>query len=457
MKLQPNGYKTWHQQYGPVICLKLAGYTVLILGTHDVVKDLLVKKARIYSARPSIGSAHYFTKGMVAGWLSYGPEWQKIHGIESVFFKRGLVQSYRLLQDLESKQLVYELLSGRDFVPLFQRFAKSTPFTILFGKRLATTDSPEVQELEDLVQSLVGEIKWVHLLGAIPLADRLPKPLKVWEKMGDRLHDRIFRIFEKYTTAAVKRAGWNWATELEHRMREQGLSFRQTCFLVYELQVAAFASTWIVLNRVIKAALLNPEKTRKVRQELDLVVGVDRLPRFEDVDRLPYTNAFLSEALRWRSFLPLGIPHSLAEDDEYKGCYIPKDTVVFPNQWALDHDEKVFHHPDEFLPERWIENPELPLTTFGFGKRICPGQHMARNTLFIAVVRCLWGYDLITTESPDDPYNSSRKAIDFSAPKGLSFVVRSEKHKETIEREWNMADKDMTPILSKIQEQAQCN
>lgn len=51
---------------------------------------------------------------------------------------------------------------------------------------------------------------------------------------------------------------------------------------------------------------LNPEKLRIAQEEIDRVVGVDRLPTVNDRARLPYVNAIIKETMRWHPALPLG-------------------------------------------------------------------------------------------------------------------------------------------------------
>lgn len=65
-----------------------------------------------------------------------------------------------------------------------------------------------------------------------------------------------------------------------------------------------------------------------------------------------------------------------------------------PNHWSLDLDDEIFEDPLEFRPERWLSNSNLPTAAFGFGKRLCPGQHIARRSLFIIIARVLWGFDI---------------------------------------------------------------
>lgn len=93
-----------------------------------------------------------------------------------------------------------------------------------------------------------------------------------------------------------------------------------------------------------------PEVQTKAQEELDRVCA-GRLPTFEDVNALPYVEAIVREALRWNPVFPEGgtpvllrrmtlrsfvaIPHSLVEDDVYEGYYLPKGSIIVPNNWYV--------------------------------------------------------------------------------------------------------------------------
>lgn len=93
-----------------------------------------------------------------------------------------------------------------------------------------------------------------------------------------------------------------------------------------------------------------PEVQTKAQEELDRVCA-GRLPTFDDVDALPYVEAIVREALRWNPVFPEGetpvllhrmtlrslvaIPHSLVEDDVYEGYYLPKGSIIVPNNWYV--------------------------------------------------------------------------------------------------------------------------
>ena len=81
------------------------------------------------------------------------------------------------------------------------------------------------------------------------------------------------------------------------------------------------------------AMALHQDAQKKAQAELDVVVGPDRLPDLNDMDKLPYINAIIKESLRWHVPTPLGLPHVTTSDDEYDGYLIPKGSIVLVNLW----------------------------------------------------------------------------------------------------------------------------
>ena len=79
--------------------------------------------------------------------------------------------------------------------------------------------------------------------------------------------------------------------------------------------------------------MVYPEAQRKAQEEIDIVIGNDRLPKFDDRRDLPYTEALLKEVLRWHSITPVAFPHVSTEDNVFEGYFIPKGSWVIPNIW----------------------------------------------------------------------------------------------------------------------------
>lgn len=95
--------------------------------------------------------------------------------------------------------------------------------------------------------------------------------------------------------------------------------------------------------------VLNPDVQANAQAQLDSVLGENRLPEFRDRDSLPYIEAIIAETMRWHPIAGLGmcsiflsrpliklfsgLAHSVSEDDEYNGYFIPKGSIVMGNVW----------------------------------------------------------------------------------------------------------------------------
>jgi len=156
---------------------------------------------------------------------------------------------------------------------------------------------------------------------------------------------------------------------------------------------AGTETTAAVLMNFILVMILQPDVQEKAHALLESVVGTNRLPTFQDRPSLPYIDAILRECMRWRPVFPLAIMHAAVESDVYKGYYIPKGATITPNVWAMCHNEKKYQNASEFNPDRFL-NLDGTLTddtvsfVWGFGRRVCPGRHIAESSIWSAMA-CL--------------------------------------------------------------------
>ncbi|KAJ4470457.1 cytochrome P450 [Lentinula aciculospora] len=179
------------------------------------------------------------------------------------------------------------------------------------------------------------------------------------------------------------------------------------------LYLAGVETTSGQLAWFMQAMVLYPETQRLAQEEIDRVVGPYRLPSFDDYDHLPYIRATVKELLRWRGIGPMGIPHRLNQDDYYEGYFIPKDTVCYVNVWSLHLDREIYGEDAEhFNPNRFLDgNGKFRSSiadtrdeghfTYGFGKRICIGRHVANNSLFIHIAFLLWALNITAEKDAD--------------------------------------------------------
>ncbi|KAG8783566.1 hypothetical protein FRC12_019588 [Ceratobasidium sp. 428] len=147
---------------------------------------------------------------------------------------------------------------------------------------------------------------------------------------------------------------------------------------------------------------LYPEVQAKAQAEISAYFqsrfsGVPQFITLADRSNLPYTEALVRELLRWHPVLNLSGRRSAGKADETivvdgKTYRIPAYTNVVVNVWKILHNPDVYPEPDRFMPERYLTdspNPDPVPCAFGYGRRMCPGSHVAQQTMWLAVSNTL--------------------------------------------------------------------
>jgi len=191
------------------------------------------------------------------------------------------------------------------------------------------------------------------------------------------------------------------------------------------------------------AMALFPEVAKKAQAEIDAVVGNDRLPTFADREHLPYVDALVKEVFRWNSVVPTAVAHRAMQDDVHDGYLIPKGALIIPNIWKFTHDSRTYSSPMSFNPDRFIPSPgrkaepDPRQVCFGFGRRICPGLHLADASVFISCAMALAVFDITKWAENGvviEPVNDNTTGtISHPKPFKCSIKPRSEKAVQLIQ------------------------
>jgi cytochrome P450 len=217
------------------------------------------------------------------------------------------------------------------------------------------------------------------------------------------------------------------------------------------------------LNSCIKYLAANPEVQQRAHEELSKVIGESRTPTFDDESDLPYIRAIVKEILRIRPVTNIGTPHYSTADVTYGDYFIPKGTVISINQYAIHFDRYRYDDPEAFKPERYLRHPlkagaysaaadpyDRDHFGFGAGRRICPGMHLAENSLFITLAKILWAFEIRphvgadgkeeVVDVSDDAYEEGSNTL----PKQFQvrFIPRSKGREEVVRGEWERAQKE---------------
>lgn len=253
-----------------------------------------------------------------------------------------------------------------------------------------------------------------------------------------------------------------FCVDLARQQKEHGFSDDQAAYVSGSLLEAGSDTTSSTLYAFVQAMVLFPDVQKKAQQEVDRIVGPDRLPTMEDEPNMQYIRGCVKESLRWMPTAILGFPHALIRDDEYMGYHIPKGAGVLSNVYAIHMDPTRYPEPRRFNPDRYEDdflnladsaaNPDASKRdqfTFGAGRRICQGMHVAERSLFLGISRLLWGFDFVPATDAEgnlvlpDAERLTQGFVAMPEPFQAKITPRSERKAECIRRVWLDAKRDL--------------
>ncbi|KAJ9174830.1 hypothetical protein P3X46_013431 [Hevea brasiliensis] len=184
--------------------------------------------------------------------------------------------------------------------------------------------------------------------------------------------------------------GKDWQEKIPHE---------KIIIIIMEMFIAGSDSTSTIVEWAMAELLRKPEAMRKVKEELNEVVGVNRNVEEIDIEKLPYLQAVLKETLRLHPPIPLLVPRNTMHDTDFMGYHIPKDTQVLVNVWAIGRDPDSWKDPLSFKPERFLgssidyKGQNFELIPFGSGRRICVGMVLAQRIVLLGLASLIQCFD----------------------------------------------------------------
>ncbi|XP_071446807.1 methyl farnesoate epoxidase-like [Hetaerina americana] len=182
----------------------------------------------------------------------------------------------------------------------------------------------------------------------------------------------------------------------------------QLVAICMDLFMAGSETTSKTLGFAFLFLITHKEVQMRARAELDAVVGRDRAPTLGDRSRLPYTEAVVLESLRMFVGRSFGLSHRAMRDSWLQGYFIPKDTMLVVCFSNILMNEEVWGDPEKFRPERFIDgdgNLQQPdcMIPFGFGRRRCLGESLAKSNVFLFIAVLLQTFEFSLPEGDTAP------------------------------------------------------
>ncbi|KAJ8593694.1 cytochrome P450 [Rhizopogon salebrosus TDB-379] len=389
---------------------------MVVINSQNVAEALLDKRSGIYSDRPYLAALEPFGWLYHFGFAGYNDKWRVCRRLFHQTFRPESALKFRPMQIKRAREMIANMIDDPQHYHFhFATFTSSTVMSAVYGYESSARDDPLVEIIEhaqDLGVAVMTPEKSM-MLKTFPFILKLPdwcwgssmkRNARVSTDRINKLQDLPFKYAQRHMTDRSSLDQSSMVAENLQRIEKQDDASKPMLQTALKHTAAtavagAYETTSSTLMVFFLAMVLYPDVQKRAQEEIDSVVGKDRLPTFEDRPSLPYIDAVVLETLRWNPILPLGLAHATSSPDVYDGYFIPKGAAVMINVWAITRDENRYPNASHFVPERFIDvNGTLmddpKQYAFGLGRRICPGRATADASLWSAIVTMLATLDI---------------------------------------------------------------
>nr|WOX58877.1 flavonoid 3'-monooxygenase [Phyla nodiflora] len=409
--------------HGPLMHLKMGFVHVVVAASASVAEQFLKAHDGNFSSRPPNAGAKYMAynyQDLV--FAPYGPRWRLLRKICSLhLFSAKALEDFRGVRQEEVGILVRALATaGQTPVSLGQKLnvcATNGISRVMMGRRVVGHGGAGGDEKAEEFKGMVVEL--MRLAGVFNIGDFIP-PLECLDlqrvqanlkKLHKRFDAFLSDIVEQHKAINLGRAGQEHedllSTMISLKDEDDGEGGKITDTEIKALLLNLFAAgtdtTSSTVEWAIAELIRHPRILARAQQELDSVVGQNRLVAESDLPHLTYLQAIIKETFRLHPSTPLSLPRIANDSCEVNGYVIPKGSTLLVNVWAIARDPDMWSDPLEFKPERFLPGGEKPgvdvkgndfeLIPFGAGRRICAGMSLGIRMVQLLTATLIHGFD----------------------------------------------------------------
>jgi cytochrome P450 len=430
----------WSQLHGKRYRIRLGRRALLVCADPDDIAAVLKDRPNGFrrSSRLEMVGRELQMAGVFG---ANGEDWRRQRAFVMHAFNPAHVKSYfpslqtvasRLLKrwaDLAAEPASFAL------EPELMRYTVDVTAGLAFG-----TDINTIESGGSVIQGHLGNIFRM-------LQKRLFAPFPYWHWLK-RAEDRALDDSVKAVNQAVQEF-----VDLAHaRMERDPALFRHPTNLleamiaaqnenassVSELELKGNVLTMLLAGEDTTAHTLgwliyqlsrHPDVFRRMRDEVDMIIGKDALPvRHEQLSSMAFMEACINESMRLRPVAPL-IGAEAINDTTVADVTVPRGTVILMLTRAAAMEDRNFTDAAAFRPDRWLMpasegNNKKVSIPFGAGPRLCPGRFLAIEEMKMALSMLAKNFDIESVDTPDG--QPPRERLTFTmAPAGLRLKLRA--------------------------------
>nr|CAB3235473.1 cytochrome P450 2C42-like [Phallusia mammillata] len=404
--------------YGKIFSVKLKSMNFVCLCDYDLIKEYMVDNPKPFAMRPKL-FLYELMRGPGLDGIVVSPYGAKLAAHRKLFhaFLRKHGCGDKLFCKVE-QELPYFVANIQDQLKLTSTFDPTSAFEYaalnviacyVFGNRynygddkfkmLLNHNKQFFQKVENVYSpavTLVSLIPHLHNLW-------LPKAAKDLKECCRAIEDFISCEVEYHKSTLDAKNPRDiidmYLNEMSHS-RSEHFTDKGLKMTIMDFFQAGTETTSVTLKWAVIYMVNNPEIQERVQQEIDKVLGLHKLPTYEDRLKMPYTEATILEVQRKANIAPIGVLHSTSESVKLGGFDLPKDTCIIPLYHSIHYSQKHWKNPNQFDPENFLDlngkvGTRPAFMPFGGGLRICLGMNIAKQELFLFFAAMLQHFKLL--------------------------------------------------------------
>ncbi|XP_022132564.1 cytochrome P450 CYP736A12-like [Momordica charantia] len=383
------------QKYGPIMHLRLGLVSTIVVSSPAAAELFLKTHDHVFASRPLIQASNHISYGRKGlGFAEYGPYWRNIRKMCTVELLSNLkVSSFRSMRSEEVGLLIDHLREAAKSDVVVNLSSKVTSLVadmtclMVFGKKYGDEQLDE-RGFKAVIQEVMQLAAAPNLGDFIPYVAGLDfqgfnRRAKSISKVIDGF---LERIIDEHLQPKIGNKTKDFVDVMLDLMNSQATEYQiersSIKAIILDLLAAAVDTSATTISWALSELIKHPLSMKKIQDELEKVVGLDRMVEDSDLCNLKYLDMVIKEIFRMHPPAPLLVPHESLDDCTVDNFYIPKKSRIIVNAWAIGRDPNVWIDAEKFFPERFIgsqvdiKGRDFQLIPFGSGRRGCPGMQM---------------------------------------------------------------------------------
>ncbi|XVF49790.1 hypothetical protein PTKIN_Ptkin04bG0043700 [Pterospermum kingtungense] len=444
-KLPHRSLRDLSTKYGSLLLLQLGHNPTLVVSSAEVAREIVKNHDIVFSNRPRTTAANILLYGCRdLLFAPYGEYWRQLKKISVLeLFSNRRIHSFQFVRD-EEVELVMNKIRSASLKGESINLTEMLMFTSgnIVSRCVISRKSEEEEDGSSNFGQLarrfsilftrfcVGDtfpyLRWLDVLtGLIP-------SLKALFGEFDKFFDQIIeehRALKGDVNVPHKMDFVSIILQLQKNgMLEMDLTQDNIKAILLDMFVGGTETTATTIEWMMAELLKHPIIMKRVQEEVRNVVGAKSKIDVDDINKMEYLKCVLKETLRLHPAAPFLVPRETSASFKLGGYDIPSNITVLINAWAIQRDPKWWEKPEEFIPERFENNPvdykgqDFHFIPFGIGRRGCPGMQFGVSSIEYLVANLLYWFDWMLAGG------ENVEKLDMSELYGLSVTKKVPLH-----------------------------